>query len=292
MLRERSHVLGAVMQCMPLTQFTLRTGAKQPLRSLRTCTAWEAAAQPPTDAASKHKTPAIRRFWRSVSVAEQPSGYQVLLDKRPIKTPDGHLISIATQQPALAWLVAGEWESQKEFLGPHSLPLTSLISRAIDGLNNPSTRSDVISKLLKYFQTDSVCLHDEYPQALVDLQQRHYTPIVDWARSKYSIDIATTSNMFALRQSAEATEKLRQAVAGFSPLKLAALERAVMTAKSFLIGLALVELHIPVEDAALAAQAEANAQTQLWGELENAHDLDNAAMRQILGASACAAAGA
>ncbi|KAJ2441526.1 chaperone [Coemansia sp. RSA 2440] len=62
-----------------------------------------------------------------------------------------------------------------------------------------------------------------------------------------------------------------------------------MTAKSFLIALALVEQHVSVEDAACAAQVEATAQTQLWGELENAHDLDNAAMRQILGASACAA---
>ncbi|KAJ2614107.1 chaperone [Coemansia sp. RSA 1365] len=242
--------------------------------------------------ANANKAPAIRRFWRDVSVGEHDGDYVVLLDKRPIKTPDGKLVRISQGQRVLAWLIAGEWESQKETLNAHSLPLTSLVSRSIDGLSNPNMRAEVINRLLNYFQTDSVCLHDTHPRALVDLQQKYYSPIVDWARSTYDIDIQITSDIFALRQKNASIERLRNVVSELSPLKLAALERAVMSAKSFLIGLALVQLRITVEEAAMAAQAEANAQTQFWGELENAHDLDNTAMRQVLGASACAAIGA
>ncbi|KAJ1720374.1 chaperone [Coemansia biformis] len=249
-------------------------------------------APPQDDVPVKNTAPVIRRFWRNVGVGERDGHHVVLLDTRPLKTPDGKLVQIALRQRALAWLVAGEWELQKEVLGAHSLPLTSLVSRAIDGLSDPAVRGDVVDKLLKYFQTDSACLHDEGPRALADLQQRHYAPILKWARSTYGIDIQATTDIFALRQSPQAVAALRQAAAGFGPLKLAALERAVMAAKSFLIGLALVEQHITAEEAALASQVEANAQTQLWGELENAHDLDNAAIRQILGASACAAASA
>ncbi|KAJ2159039.1 chaperone [Coemansia sp. RSA 552] len=241
------------------------------------------------------KPPKTRRFWREVSVGVQDGGsggYVVRLDKRAIKTPDGKVVCIAQEQPMLAWLVAGEWESQQEFLGLHSLPLTSLVSRAIDGLGDPGMRGGVVDKLLQYFQTDSVCIREEFPRSLVELQERHYTPIVDWARAAYGIDIQTTTNMFGLRQAPEAAKKLREVAMGFSPLKLAALERAVMTAKSFLIGLALVEQQITAEAAAQASLVEATAQIQRWGELENAHDLDNAATRQILGASACAAAGA
>ncbi|KAI9500447.1 hypothetical protein BX070DRAFT_195868 [Coemansia spiralis] len=233
--------------------------------------------------------PPIRRFWRNVNVEERDGKFVVLLDKRPIKTPDGKIVQIPKRQAALAWLVGGEWESQKELLGSHALPLTSLLCRSIDGLSDPQVRADVISKLLKYFQTDSACFHEEYPRVLVELQQKHYTPIVEWAKSKYGIDIQTTTNIFALRQPPESTKDLRDAVSEFSPLKLAAFEKAVMTAKSFLIGLALVEQRISAEEAAMAAQVEANSQMQLWGELENAHDIDNAAIRQILGASACAA---
>ncbi|KAJ2489694.1 chaperone [Coemansia sp. RSA 2050] len=238
------------------------------------------------------KAPAVRRFWRSAGVGERNGKYVVTLDGRPIKTPGGTQVQLAPPQKTLAWLMAGEWETQREFMGAHSLPLTSLVCRSIDGLSDAATRVDVIDKLLKYFHTDSACLHEEYPHALVELQQRHYAPIVDWARKAYGIEISLTSDMFALRQSEEATETLRKALAGFSPLKLAALERATMAAKSLLIGLALVEHHVTAEDAAMAAQVESNSQTQLWGQLENAHDIDNAALRQTLGASACVATGA
>ncbi|KAJ1663121.1 chaperone [Coemansia sp. RSA 1813] len=241
---------------------------------------------------AKNKAPVIRRFWKNTAVEERDGKYIIALDKRPIKTPSGKQIQIPESQRTLAWLVAGEWESQKEVLGSHSLPLTSLVFRSIDGLSDPHVHADVVSKLLKYFQTDSVCLHEEHPQTLVALQQKHYTPIVDWAKAEYGIDIQTTPNIFALRQQPQAVENLRNVVSEFSPLKLAALEKAVMTAKSFLIGLALVEQRLSVEEAAVAAQVEASSQTQLWGELENAHDIDNAAIRQILGASACVALGA
>ncbi|KAJ1818468.1 chaperone [Coemansia sp. RSA 2599] len=243
-------------------------------------------------ALAQNRAPTIRRFWRNVGVEERDGALAVVLDGRPIKTPDGQQIRIQASQSVLAWLVAGEWEAQREFLGSHSLPLTSLVCRAIDGLADEQVRIDVIDKLLKYFHTDSACLHELFPQPLVDLQQKHYMPVVSWACETYGIQVAVTDNIFALRQSPQATDELRRVVSRFSALKLAAFEKAVMTAKSFLIGLALVEQRITAEQAAAAAQVEMSAQTQFWGELENAHDIDNAAMRQILGASACASMGA
>ncbi|KAJ1833886.1 chaperone [Coemansia sp. RSA 2711] len=289
LLQRGGRAFGAALRCMPRTRAVqLPAAGNWQLRLLGTSHAARDAPTAAGDTAAR-KPPAVRRFWRHASVGEQDGDLVIRLDARAIKTPDGRLVRIPAAQRTLAWLVAGEWESQKEFLGPHSLPLTSLVSRAIDGLSEPAARADVIAKLLKYFHTDSVCLHDEHPRALVALQQQHYAPLVAWARAAYGIDVATTTDMFALRQAPAATDALRAAVGKFSPLKLAALERAVMAAKSFLIGLALVEQRISAEDAAQAALVEATAQTQLWGELENAHDLDNAAMRQILGASACAA---
>ncbi|KAJ1824717.1 chaperone [Coemansia sp. RSA 2671] len=243
--------------------------------------------RPPSD-----KAPAVRRFWRSAGVDSRNGKYVVTLDDRPIKTPNGAQVQLAPSQRTLAWLMAGEWETQKEFIGAHSLPLTSLVCRSIDGLSDTATRADVVDKLLKYFHTDSACLHEEYPHTLVELQQRHYTPIVEWARKAYGIEISLTSDMFALKQTEQATQTLRKVLTEFSPLKLAALEKATMAAKSLLIGLALVEHHVSAEDAAMAAQVESNSQTQLWGHLENAHDIDNAALRQILGASACVTIGA
>ena len=47
------------------------------------------------------------------------------------------------------------------------------------------------------------------------------------------------------------------------------MERATYTAKSFLVGLALVERRISVEDAARAASVEVDSQIALWGEVED-----------------------
>ncbi|KAJ1939072.1 chaperone [Linderina macrospora] len=261
---------------------------RRPAWQSRLFSASRLVADASSETLAQNKAPKIRRFWRTVNVSEHSDGLAVELDGRPIKTPDGSAVRLPTSQTILATLMAGEWESQREFLGAHSLPLTALVCRSIDGLNDSNVRKDVAEKLLKYFHTDSACLHEEFPQALVELQDKHYRPIVDWAAERYGIKINVTANLFTLRQEQEAEEALRKVVLEFSPLKLAAFEKAVMTAKSFLIALALVERRISVEQAAMAAQVEATAQTQLWGELENAHDIDNAAMRQILGASACA----
>ncbi|KAJ2530121.1 chaperone, partial [Coemansia sp. RSA 1933] len=105
---------------------------------------------------AKNKAPVIRRFWKKTVVEERDGRFTIVLDKRPIKAPSGKQVQIPENQTMLAWLVAGEWESQKEVLGAHSLPLTSLVFRSIDGLSDPHVHADVVSKLLKYFQTDSV----------------------------------------------------------------------------------------------------------------------------------------
>ncbi|ORX66486.1 ATP12-domain-containing protein [Linderina pennispora] len=168
------------------------------------------AAKPGETAAetlAKNKAPRIKRFWRTVG-----------LDGRPIKTPDGTSVRLPPTHDILAALVAGEWESQREFLGAHALPLTSLVCRSIDGLSDANVRGEVVLKLLKYLHTDSACLHEEFPQALVELQEKHYRPIIDWAAKHYGIGINVTANLFTLRQEKHAEE-------------LAAFEKAVMTGK-------------------------------------------------------------
>lgn len=50
---------------------------------------------------------------------------------------------------------------------------------------------------------------------------------------------------------------------------ITALERAVYTSKSYIIALALVQRHITVDQAALAAHVEVNSQIEKWGEVED-----------------------
>ncbi|RIB07400.1 hypothetical protein C2G38_2274394 [Gigaspora rosea] len=215
--------------------------------------------------------------------------YQIALDNRPLKTPGGSPLVIPRSQKYLAVLIAGEWESQKTVLKQHSLPLTSLVARSIDTFEkDPSSRKEARTRLIRYFDTDAVCYQETYPDILVDLQKQYWDPTVKWAQETYGIEIKVTNDIIDAKQPVETKNKLRSIIEEFDCLKLSAFERATMLTKSFLIGLGLVERQLTVEFASKAAQVETISQTTRWGNLEDAHEIDNEYIRHQLGSVVCA----
>lgn len=56
-------------------------------------------------------------------------GIAVTLDKRALKTPDGHTLLLPEKKRLAATLIANEWENQETVLKPHALPMVgSLVS--------------------------------------------------------------------------------------------------------------------------------------------------------------------
>lgn len=100
----------------------------------------------------------LRRFWKKVDVAYHPtnSKLRVRLDGRALKTPSGSVLEIPADRPLLAAVIAKEWAEQEKILRPHSLPLTSLAARAIDGLSKEKDRSAVVDELARYLDTDTI----------------------------------------------------------------------------------------------------------------------------------------
>ncbi|KAI9245091.1 hypothetical protein BDA99DRAFT_448060 [Phascolomyces articulosus] len=234
----------------------------------------------------------MKRFWKHAWVKEEQDGCTVMLDKRNLRTPNGrHVVKFPTKQRALAYLTAAEWEAQTENLKSHSLPLTSIIARGMDVLDparaeDPAIREQVIDKLITYFDTDATCYHEEYPESLTSLQDAHWKPLIAWASETYNVQINTTTGIFAVKQPAETRSKLRSVVEEMDALELAALEKAIMSSKSFLVGLAVVKGALTVEQGAQAAHVEMNAQVDRWGEVEDSHDVEREYIRQTLGAVA------
>ncbi|KAG9300432.1 hypothetical protein G9A89_010057 [Geosiphon pyriformis] len=233
-----------------------------------------------------------RRFWEKVTLKldESKGIYLILLDKRVLKTPGGVPLSIQPTKKTVAYLVAGEWESQKTVIKPHLLPLTSLVARAIDTFTDlhSKQREKAILRLLPYFDTDTICYQQPFPESLVELQTLYWNPVLLWAQQFYEVEIKTTHKIIGVRQPQVTKDKLWKVVDKFDPLKLAAFERAVMTSKSYLIGLGLVEKQFTAEQATQAAQVEMVSQTMQWGQIENVHDLEHEEIRRQLGSVACA----
>ncbi|CAJ0638113.1 12746_t:CDS:10 [Entrophospora sp. SA101] len=231
----------------------------------------------------------LKRFWKNTSITKNQDGnYLIILDKRQLKTPGGSHLIIPKTKKYLALLIAGEWESQKAVLKHHSLPLTSLVARAIDVFDKDvKEREKVITSLIKYLDTDTICYQEPFPESLVNLQKEHWDPLINWIQSTYNIEIKSTHSIIGIKQPIQSKEKLHSIINKFDGLKLAAFERATIISKSFIIGLGLVERKLSVEEAAKAARIETISQTMRWGQLENAHDIDNEDIKRQLGSAVC-----
>ncbi|CCM07223.1 uncharacterized protein FIBRA_09568 [Fibroporia radiculosa] len=229
----------------------------------------------------------LKRFWKTVGIDAREDGFVVTLDKRPLRTPSGKHLILPRNKRLVATLIASEWENQETLLKPHTLPMTSIASRAIDAFSDEDTRREVRAQLLKYFETDTICFHHSEPAALVALQNANWKPILDWTRTTYNVDISTSDSLLLGPHPPETVQKLDEVMTNFDHWQMAAMERATYTSKSFLIALALVMRRISVEQAAQAAHAEVNSQIERWGEVEDSHDVDYHDMRRHLGSAAC-----
>jgi ATP synthase F1 complex assembly factor 2 len=187
----------------------------------------------------------------------------------------------------VATLIAAEWENQEIILKPHALPMTSIAARAVDALQDERTRSEVHASILNYVDTDTICFHHDEPPPLVTLQQRHWDPLLSWARMTFDVEIHTFTSILFNSQPDATKKKLEGVLRNLDHWEMAAMERAAHTTKSFIISLALVKKHLTVDQASLASQAEVTSQIQRWGEVEDSHDVDFHDVRRQLGSATC-----
>ncbi|KAI0048535.1 ATP12-domain-containing protein [Auriscalpium vulgare] len=255
------------------------------LRTLATAAAPADGAAPAT--AMNRAEVTLKRFWKTVGIETRGDVLAVTLDTRPLKTPSGKPLLVPQSKRLVATLIATEWENQETLIKPHALPMTSLAARAVDAMEDEATRSAVRASLLRYLDTDTVCFFQDYPDPLVRLQQEHWEPLIGWVREEFDVELHTSESVMFRTQPEETKAKLDAVLKDFDQWQMAAMERAVYTTKSFIIGLALVLKRINAEQAARAAQVEVSSQIERWGEVEDSHDVDYHDVRRHLGSSAC-----
>ena len=99
----------------------------------------------------------------------------------------GTTILIPPSLPTLAHLIAAEWNIVTTgSIKQHTLPLTSLVCRAIDHLDPASPkqiREQVIEDLHRYIDTDAILFFAPHEQAqgeLTKLQIEEWLPLIRW----------------------------------------------------------------------------------------------------------------
>ncbi|RAH49501.1 ATP synthase complex assembly protein ATP12 [Aspergillus brunneoviolaceus CBS 621.78] len=219
---------------------------------------------------------------------------------------------------ALEWDVM---TTAQQALKNHLIPLTSLTARAADiaredeeGIS--SARDQIVKTAMRYLDTDTLlcwvpepadCLREtnengEKLESLREAQMRVANDTIAFLGTKVwpGVDIRPildADSILPVSQPQVTKDIIRQWVMNLHAFDLAALERGILAAKSLLIAVRLVaewsenfrglqrpgQKRFGIEDAAEASSMEVKWQTDMWGEVEDTHDVDKEDLRRQLG---------
>jgi chaperone required for assembly of F1-ATPase len=222
----------------------------------------------------------VKRFYKDVGWRAAGEGFEVTLDGRPVRTPRRRPIHLPSEP--LAQAVAGEWEDQTDEIRPETMPLTRLVTTALDRV--AGERPVILQDLAAYAASDLVCYRAEAPVELVARQAERWQPLVDWVRYRYDAALAVTSGVIPVSQPQTALALLTAALQPLPDLEIMALHTVTTATGSLVIGLALLEGEIDGEAAWAAGLADELYMFEVWGEDAEAKRRHDALRRDILAA--------
>ncbi len=222
---------------------------------------------------------AIRRFYKSVDVAETDQGFEVRLDGKPLRTKRQSVL--LAPSAALAASIKMEWDDQGEHIDPAATPLTGLLAEAIDADAAAQWRDDIIA----YLSSDLVCYRAETPAALVERQAAMWDPYLDWLRDELGAALVATTGVIATAQPDIAIDRIRSVLDGSAPDTLAGLRKAAAITGSAVMALALWRKAFPAAEIFAASIVDETFQMEQWGDDDEARARRDAMREEFLTAA-------
>jgi chaperone required for assembly of F1-ATPase len=215
----------------------------------------------PMQAARRGMRPALRkRFYARAQAAQGEGGFAVLLDERPVKTPARHGLVAPTR--ALAEAIAAEWAAQGERIDPAGMPLTRLANTIIDGVAQAAEA--MADDIVKHIACDLVLYRADGPEGLIELQARHWDPVVAWAADALGARFIMVQGVTFAAQPPEAIAAARASLPA-DAWRLGALHSITTLTGSGLLALALHRGAITRDAAWAAAHVDEDWQMAQWG---------------------------
>jgi chaperone required for assembly of F1-ATPase len=204
--------------------------------------------------------PRRKRFYARAGVVEAPGGFAITLDGKPIRTPSGRQVVAPVREIADA--IAAEWEAQKEFIDPLTMPLTRFANSVVDAVVDPVDA--VTEDVAKYFQTDLLFYRAGHPQALVAREAEHWDPVLFWAADALGAYFILAEGIVHVRQPDSAVAAARAALPG-DPWLIAALHVVTTLTGSALLALALLRGVRDQDQVWTAAHVDEDWNIEKWG---------------------------
>ncbi len=203
----------------------------------------------------------IRKFYKSVDIAEQDNAFVIRLDGKPVKTPHRALLLLPNKR--LADAVADEWRAQDVELDPSTMPLTRLAYAAID--TEPTHRVRIRNEIVAFGRADLLCYRAETPAALVARQASAWDPMLDWAAERFGARLVAGAGINFIDQPPAGLSALADVVAQYGDLELAALHGAASITGSLVLALALAEGRLDAAGAFTLSRLDETFQSEAWG---------------------------
>ncbi len=187
----------------------------------------------------------MKRFYKLVTIEEVPSGYQICLDGRAVKTKSGAVL-IASNQ-AIADQLMCEWAGQGDEIIPDTMPFTQILNTMIDRVM--VEREAMNRYVLKYLNTDLICYPAPEPENLAQLQEKLWSSHLRWFEDKFGVALKTTTGLAALSQDDEAHRKVTEFVENLDHLRFTLLQLVTSVSGSLVLAMALLERRVSAKEA-------------------------------------------
>ena len=207
-----------------------------------------------------------KRFWTKANAAEVPGGWEVRLDERRLRTPSKAPLVLPTR--ALAEAIAAEWDAQEDIIDPRAMPFTRTANSAIDKV--APQRSEVVSLLAAYGDSDLLCYRADGPVSLVQRQAEAWDRHLSWASETFGATLVVTTGIVPIAQPRESLERLGAEVDALGVFHLAAFHDLVALSGSLVLGLATLHGAAPAEELWTASRVDETWQEEQWGVDEEA----------------------
>lgn len=233
----------------------------------------------PQTAAQEAMRPVLpKRFYKQVTIGEEGDdedniSFSILLDGKAVKTPGRRLLELPTN--AAAQIVADEWRAQEKTINPALMPATRLVNTACDGVRDDPQA--VIEDMLKFAGSDLLCYRASAPTGLVEMQMKHWDPVLDWAGSELGAFFETTEGLVQIPQPKECVAAISTTLKQWpDPIAIAALHTFTNLTGSIILALAIAKNKLSAEEAWTIAHVDEDWNASTWGEdYEARKRLDN-----------------
>ncbi len=209
----------------------------------------------------------MKRVYKLSSHNKTEDGFVIQLDGKNVKTPSGQ--PLAAPNRAMADEIVQEWAAQTDNIVPDTMPITQMLTTAIDRMRE---RDAITKTLLKYLDTDLLCYRVKEPEVLAKRQKEIWDRWMTWFDEHFESPLATTFKIDALTQDERTHKQIWNYLEALDEYYFTVLQIVTSLTGSIVLGLAFLEHEATPEDVFVAAELEEIYHAELANEAVHGED--------------------